>query len=102
MDGCKLIIEYEVDCTFEFQDEDNDKSVIAVIDKEIETSKGKIRHTSPDIYMNTQPIRICYHFDNIKYRKKFSGSGKVATSPSGPHVFKTVISQIFNHRIRIY
>ena len=38
MDGCKLIIEYEVDCTFEFPDEDTD------------TSKGKIRYSSPDIY----------------------------------------------------
>ena len=97
MDGCKLIIEYEVDCTFKFPDEDNDKSVIAVIDKEIETSKGKIRHTPPDIYMNTQPIRICYQFDNVSYGKKCSGSGKIATSrvqnryksdiqPSYPHI----------------
>jgi len=53
MDGCKLIIEYEVDCTFEFPDEDNDKSVIAVLDKEIKTSKGKIRPTSPNIYEYT-------------------------------------------------
>ena len=59
MDGCKLIIEYEVDCTFEYPDEGNDK--IAVLDKETETSKGKIRHSSPDIYLNRQPIpiRIC-------------------------------------------
>ena len=53
MDGCQLRIEYEVDCTFEFPDEDNDKSVIAVLDKEIKTSKGKIRPTSPNIYEYT-------------------------------------------------
>ena len=50
MDGCKLIIEYEVDCTFKFPDEDTDKSVIVVHDKENETFKGKIRHSSLDIY----------------------------------------------------
>ena len=50
MDGCKLIIEYEVDCTFKYPDEDTDKSVIVVQDKENETSKGKIRYSSPDIY----------------------------------------------------
>ena len=57
MDGCKLIIEYEVDCTFKYPDEDTDKSGpkedtdIVVHDKENETSKGKIRHSSPDIYL---------------------------------------------------
>ena len=56
MDGCKLIIEYEVDCTFKYPDEDTDKSGpkedtdIVVHDKENETSKGKIRYSSPDIY----------------------------------------------------
>ena len=58
MDGCKLIIEYEVDCTFEFPDEDTDKSGIVILDKETEISKGKIRHSSPDIYLYTKPIRI--------------------------------------------
>ena len=51
MDGCKLIIEYEVDCTFEFPDEGTDKSGITILDKETEISKGKIRHSSPDIYL---------------------------------------------------
>ena len=58
MDGCKLIIEYEVDCTFEFPDEDTDKSGIVILDKETEISKGKIRHSSPDIYLYTKPILI--------------------------------------------
>ena len=51
MDGCKLIIEYEVDCTFQFPDEGTDKSGITILDKETEISKGKIRHSSPDIYL---------------------------------------------------
>ena len=42
MDGCKLIIEYEVDCTFEFPKTDNGKGVIAMLDKEVEKGKTKI------------------------------------------------------------
>ena len=40
MDGCKLIIEYEVDCTFKFSEIDTGKGDIITVDKEIE--KGKI------------------------------------------------------------
>ena len=48
MDGCKLIIEYEVDCTFEFPKTDNGKGGIVMLDKEVE--KGKISLSSCRTY----------------------------------------------------
>ena len=62
MDGCKLIIEYEVDCTFEFPKTDNGKGGIVMLDKEVEKGKIKILFfVMPDIYsafINSRSIWI--------------------------------------------
>ena len=84
MDGCKLIIEYEVDCTFEFPDENNDKNGIAILDREPEISKGKIRHSLPDIYLNTMPISIqfCNQIRGRAFEVGLPDSGKTVAEVS--------------------